>query len=101
MGDLERFMAKLEAIKAEPEPWRCRARTRQGERCKARRVYGKRVCRIHGGLSTGPRTAAGRAAISASNRRRGAAKEQIEVFRRVFGPTWNPPAGWDKAPPAG
>jgi hypothetical protein len=32
---------------------------------------GKRRCRLHGGLSTGPKTAVGRAAISAANTKHG------------------------------
>jgi hypothetical protein len=56
---------------------RCCARCRDGHRCRMRAVcdelgrplHGGR-CRLHGGLSTGPRTAAGKAAIAESNRRR-------------------------------
>ena len=42
---------------------RCGARCRSkgGAPCKAPRVKGKRRCKLHGGLSTGPRTAEGRA----------------------------------------
>lgn len=32
----------------------CQAKTRTGEPCKAKAVPGKRVCRVHGGASTGP-----------------------------------------------
>jgi hypothetical protein len=35
---------------------RCGARTRQGRPCAAPAIKGKRRCRMHGGLSTGPRT---------------------------------------------
>lgn len=49
---------------------RCGARTRAGTPCKARAMDGRARCRMHGGLSTGPRSEAGRAAIAASNRRR-------------------------------
>lgn len=48
----------------------CGALTRAGTPCQARALPGKARCRHHGGLSTGPRTAEGRAAIAASNRRR-------------------------------
>lgn len=57
---------------------RCGARRRDGGCCEMRAVcdgltgrplHGGR-CRMHGGLSTGPRTPAGRAAIAESNRRR-------------------------------
>jgi hypothetical protein len=40
---------------------RCGARTRAGGSCQAPVVRGKSRCRMHGGLSTGPRTAEGKA----------------------------------------
>jgi hypothetical protein len=50
---------------------RCGAHRRDGGLCLAPSVSarGKR-CRMHGGLSTGPRTEPGKAAIASSNRRR-------------------------------
>src|SRR5229473_5885103 len=39
---------------------RCCAKTRAGAPCIMRVVPGKRRCRFHGGLSTGPKTKAGR-----------------------------------------
>lgn len=48
----------------------CGARTRKGAPCLARAVPGKRRCRMHGGLSTGPRTPEGKARIAAAQRRR-------------------------------
>ncbi len=57
----------------------CGAKCRNGEPCRSRVVVrpdgtsGKR-CRMHGGLSTGPKSRAGRLAIARSNRRRAAAK---------------------------
>ncbi len=39
----------------------CQARSsRTKMQCRAPAMKGKRVCRIHGGMSTGPKTAAGR-----------------------------------------
>jgi hypothetical protein len=56
----------------------CNARTRKGTLCKAPPVWNKisdtsknKRCKLHGGMSTGPRTQEGRNAIRASNRRRG------------------------------
>jgi hypothetical protein len=49
---------------------RCGARTRKGTPCLVRVEAGKRRCRFHGGLSTGPRTAEGKARIAAAQRRR-------------------------------
>jgi len=43
-----------------PAP-RCQARSKRSqEQCKKAAVRGKQVCRVHGGASTGPVTAAGR-----------------------------------------
>jgi hypothetical protein len=52
----------------------CGAKTRAGGTCQAKVVDGKDRCRLHGGLSTGPTTEAGKAAIAQSNRRRAAAR---------------------------
>jgi hypothetical protein len=48
----------------------CGARNRQGLPCAVRVEPGKKRCRFHGGLSTGPRTAEGRQRIAAAQRRR-------------------------------
>lgn len=55
----------------------CGARCRDGHACRARVVVREdgslaKRCRLHGGLSTGAKTRAGRAAIIASNKRRAA-----------------------------
>jgi hypothetical protein len=55
---------------------RCGAKCRDAHQCRAPVVVKedgsfKKRCRLHGGLSTGPKSAEGRAAIGASNRRRG------------------------------
>ena len=41
-------------------------------------MEGKRRCRLHGSLSTGPKTAAGREAISAANTKHGRYKNWRE-----------------------
>ena len=58
---------------------RCGARCRNGSSCKAPPVWDKRLdrpvngrCRMHGGLSTGPKTEEGRWRIAESNRTRSA-----------------------------
>ena len=48
----------------------CGAKTRKGTSCQARVVEDRDRCRLHGGLSTGPKTDQGRACIAESNRRR-------------------------------
>ena len=50
---------------------RCDARTRSGGLCRKYPIKRKRRCRLHGGLSTGPRTAEGRARIAAAQFKHG------------------------------
>jgi len=52
----------------------CGAKTRKGTPCRAVVIEGKARCKYHGGLSTGPTSAEGRARIAQSNRRRAEAK---------------------------
>lgn len=52
---------------------RCRARTRKGTPCRAQTMPGKTRCKFHGGASTGPRTAEGRARIAEAQQKRWAA----------------------------
>ena len=59
-------------------PVRCGAKTRSGARCAKFPMEGKRRCRLHGGLSTGPKTAEGRAAISSANTKHGRYKNWRE-----------------------
>jgi hypothetical protein len=53
---------------------RCGARTRKGSPCQCKPMPGKRRCRLHGGLSTGARSEAGRARLSEIGRRGGIAR---------------------------
>jgi hypothetical protein len=81
---LKKMRAKAHKGRRSDRP-RCGARRRDGGECAMRavcdRLTGRPLrggrCRLHGGLSTGPRTRAGREAIAASNRRRlrGASQE--------------------------
>jgi len=48
----------------------CGAQNRQAKPCAVKVEPDKRRCRFHGGLSTGPKTAAGRARIAEAQRRR-------------------------------
>lgn len=48
----------------------CGAKTRKGTACRCLCEPGKRRCRFHGGLSTGPKTRAGRIRIADAQRRR-------------------------------
>ncbi len=64
---------------------RCGARCRDGARCRARVVWDpkRRVlrsrCRMHGGLSTGAKTAAGKARIAAAQRLRWAKYRELRI----------------------
>ena len=74
---IERLGTRYSAVRL-PRSQRpvCGAMTRKGVPCRAKVVWIKgeplprKRCRNHGGLSTGPVTAEGRAAIAESNRRR-------------------------------
>ena len=57
--DVDDFEGVTEAI-IEQMRSRCGAETRQGHPCRRKKLANGR-CRNHGGLSTGPRTEAGRA----------------------------------------
>ena len=70
----EGLIVKLTKANPEPliltgKPWRlgpkwpgrrCLAKTRSGGQCQCPAMKGKARCRIHGGLSTGPRTKDGK-----------------------------------------
>ena len=76
------FNFRISAWADEPKMQRknrgiCGAMTRKGTPCQAPPVWDKMAdkakngrCKLHGGMSTGARTEAGREAIRASNRRR-------------------------------
>lgn len=69
---------------------RCGARNRAGNPCRAPAMKNGR-CRLHGGKSTGAKTAEGRARISAANLRHGRnttkataeRKENVAIRRRI------------------
>jgi hypothetical protein len=61
---------------------RCGARTRTGECCRQPAMRNGR-CRMHGGLSTGPRTAEGRARCAAARRTHGFYAAEMVALRRA------------------
>ena len=61
---------------------RCGARTRSGECCRQPAMKNGR-CRMHGGLSTGPRSAAGRARCAAARRTHGFYSAEMVALRRA------------------
>jgi len=72
---------------------RCGAKTRAGTPCKNPAVTGKARCRMHGGKSTGAKTAEGRAKLSALHLKHGRsttaakaeAKRRAQVGREIRG----------------
>lgn len=58
----------------------CSAQTRAGTPCKRRDLYRSGRCKLHGGLSTGPRTAKGkrRSARNGKARAKGKPHERLE-----------------------
>jgi len=48
----------------------CGARTRTGSACKRKDLYRSGKCRLHGGLSTGPRTVTGKSVSSLNAKKR-------------------------------
>ena len=59
-------------VKPPPLPPRddgyCGARTRAGTPCKSRTIYQSGRCKLHGGMSTGPKTAEGKARSALNGR---------------------------------
>jgi len=75
-GQIEReFRRKWAAAKLRKQlrNRKCGAKTRHGTPCQMKPVSRSRRCRLHGGLSTGPKTAEGRERIAEAQRRRWAA----------------------------
>jgi hypothetical protein len=66
-ADVISYLRRQQRRKDRP---RCGAKTRAGRPCRMRVEFGKARCRLHGGLSTGPKTEAGRARIAEAQRRR-------------------------------
>ncbi|OOY26786.1 hypothetical protein BMI90_16410 [Thioclava sp. L04-15] len=56
---------------------RCGAKTRKGHPCKVLSLPGKRRCKFHGGLSTGPKTPEGIERIREAQRRRWACSRDV------------------------
>ncbi len=62
------------APKLQPMPKKCGAKTRAGGTCQCKPIPGKRRCKFHGGLSTGPKTQEGKARCAEGLRRWASAK---------------------------
>jgi hypothetical protein len=63
---------------------RCRAKTRKGTPCQNPVVTGRSRCRMHGGKSTGPRTAEGKARAAAAHTKHGRrSKAHVKKVRYI------------------
>ena len=60
---------------------KCLALTRRGTACQKPPIKGKTRCRLHGGLSSGPRTAEGKALIAAAHYRHGRRSKRFVQMR--------------------
>ncbi len=60
----------------------CGAKTRRGTPCKRRDLYAGGRCRLHGGLSTGPRTEEGKKKASMNWKKRLRSTSRSEVHER-------------------
>ena len=61
---------------------RCKARTRKGTACQKPPLKGKSRCRLHGGLSTGPKTPEGKARIAAVHWKHGRRSKAFTETRK-------------------
>ena len=63
----------------------CLAKTKSGKPCQKHPIAGRTRCRLHGGLSTGPKTAEGKAACVAAHWKHGRrSKAFVEARKRVW-----------------
>ena len=71
-AEAERRLAKLRA--SAPTNEFCGARTRKGTPCRRKDIYQSGRCALHGGLSTGPKTEAGKEQSRINGKRGGRPK---------------------------
>ena len=64
---------------------RCAAKTRSGAPCQKHPIAGRTRCRLHGGMSTGPRTPEGKAACVAAHWKHGRrSKAFVEARKQIW-----------------
>ena len=63
----------------------CLAKTRSGALCQKHPIVGRTRCRLHGGLSTGPKTPEGKAACVAAHWKHGRrSKAYVETRKQIW-----------------
>lgn len=86
-AQIEREVARLDSLHAQRTALarvKCNAKTRKGTACKALSEPGKRRCKFHGGLSTGPKSRGGRVRISRAQKNRWATQRQTKSENKRF-----------------
>ena len=79
-----RAMIKTNDAKRKPTKL-CLAKTRSGVPCQKHPIAGRTRCRLHGGLSTGPRSPEGKAACVAAHWKHGRrSKAFVETSKRIW-----------------
>ena len=64
---------------------RCGAKTHSGTECRKPPLNGKIRCRLHGGLSTGPKTPEGKARIAAAHWKHGRrSKAYVQTRKKIW-----------------
>ena len=64
---------------------RCDAKTRKGTACQKPPIKGKRRCRLHGGLSSGPKSAEGKSRIAETHYRHGRrSKKFVKMKAKIW-----------------
>ena len=72
----------LSNFETEWQVQRCEAKTRKGTACQKPPLRGKTRCRLHGGLSTGPKTPEGKARIAAAHWKHGRRSKAFTEARK-------------------
>jgi len=63
----------------------CLAKNRSGKPCQKHPIVGRTRCRLHGGLSTGPKTPEGKARIAAAHYKHGQrSRAFVETRKRIW-----------------
>lgn len=64
---------------------RCAAKTKSGAPCQKHQIAGRTRCRLHGGLSTGPKTPEGKAACVAAHWKHGRrSRAYVEARKQIW-----------------